>query len=151
MPFEVFTREFVRTTDPKVTITNLGRFNINNSATALLRGSAGIGAGIGDVRVLLLWDKSTNRIGIQVAKKDDRRSYPLKTYGPKGRSGTGFSAVTFLRFINYNFERESHSYPAKLDGNILMFSVPQECIEVPGGVPLEPQIGIAVKERKKAG
>ncbi|MGB6715400.1 MAG: hypothetical protein WBE47_00455 [Candidatus Acidiferrales bacterium] len=144
MSFEVFTREFVRTTDPKVAITNLGRFSINNSATALLRGSAGMGAG-SELRVLLLWDKSTNQIGIQPIKKPDSRSYPLKAYGPKGRSGTGFSAVTFLRFINYDLSTGTHSYPAKLDGEMLVLTVPKERIS---GLPMMPEIA-AVKEKTK--
>lgn len=134
MAFEVFTREVIRTTDPRVTITNLGRFSINNSATNLLRGI--VGAGVqSEMRVLLLWDKSTNRIAIQPAKKDDHRSYPLKTYGPKGRSGTGFSAVTFLNYINYNFT-ETHRYAAEMNGSMLVFTVPGESIK--GGVPTEP-------------
>lgn len=119
MPFEVFTREFVRTTEPKVTITNLGRIAINNSASALLKKNPAT------EHVLLLWDKTTNRIGIQPIKKGDHRSYPLKAYGPKGRTGTGFSAVTFLKFIGYDYS-ETHSYPAEWGEEMLMVTVPPE-------------------------
>lgn len=124
MSFEVFTREFVRTTEPKVTITNLGRFSINNSATALLKRTQGAES------ILLLWEKATNRVAIQPAKKGDPRSYPLKAYGPKGRSGTGFSAVTFLRFINYNYS-ETHSFPVEFSGGMLVFTIPSELTTTP--------------------
>jgi hypothetical protein len=119
MPFEVFTREFARTTEPKVTITSLGRFSINNSATVLLKKNPSVEF------VLLLWDKSTNRVAIQPAKKGDLRAYPLKAYGPKGRSGTGFSAVTFIKFIGYDCSK-THSFPAEWDDNMLTFTIPQE-------------------------
>jgi hypothetical protein len=119
MAFEIFTREFVRTTEPKVTITSLGRFSINNSASALLKKNATVDS------VLLLWDRTTNQVGIQPVKKGDHRAYPLKAYGPKGRSGTGFSAVTFLNFISYDWS-ETHSFPAKWSENMLTFTIPQE-------------------------
>ena len=119
MGFEVFTREFVRTTDPKVTITALGRFAINNSATALLKKNGPVD------RVLLLWDNVAHKVAIQPLKKSDPRSYSLKAYGPKGRSGTGFSAVTFLDFINYNWST-TRWFPAEWDEHMLIFTIPQE-------------------------
>ena len=144
MPFEIFTREFVRTTAPKVTITNLGRFSINNAASALLRKNTKIDS------VFLFWDKSTNRVGIQPVdqpiKNVDHRAYPLKAYGPKGRSGTGFSAVTFLRFIHYDYSK-THSFPVtwSIEENMLIFAIPKELVGGGGGVPLEPP-GIPEKE-----
>ena len=125
MPFEIYTREFVRSSEPKVTVTNLGRFSINNSASALLKKNTPTES------VLLLWDKATNRVGIQPVKKGDHRSYPLKAYGPKGRSGTGFSAVTFLNFINYDWS-QTRSYPVEWTENMLTFSIQPEHL---GGKP----------------
>jgi len=116
MAFEVFTREFVRSSAPKVTITSLGRFSINNGATALLKTN-------GPTEwVLLLWDSATNRVAIQPTKKGDIRAYPLKAYGPKGRSGTGFSAVTFLNHIKYDWSA-THSFAAEWEGNMLVFTI----------------------------
>jgi hypothetical protein len=122
VPFEVYTRQFVRTTEPKVTITNLGRFSISNSASALLKKNPNIEF------VLLLWDKTTNMIGIQPTKKGDSRAYPLKSYGPKGRSGTGFSAVTFLNFINYDWSK-TRPFMAEWSGNMLTFTIPPEYLK----------------------
>ena len=123
MPFEVYTREFIRSTDPRVTISNLGRFSISNGAV-VLRKKHGATDGI-----LLLWDKSTNRIGIQGTKKGDRRSYTLKASGPNGRSGTGFSAVTFLTHINYDWSK-SHSFDAEWSEkeNMLTITIPTELL-----------------------
>jgi hypothetical protein len=75
--------------------------------------------------VLLLWDKVTNKVGIQPVKKGDTRAYPLKAYGPKGRSGTGFSAVTFLNFINYDWS-ETRSYMTEWSDNMLTFTIKPE-------------------------
>lgn len=120
MAFEIFTRDFVRTTAPKVTITNLGRFSINNSASKLLRRGQ-------ENNVLLLWDKANHTVGIQPVKKEDHRTYQLKAYGPQGRSGAGFSAVTFLNYINYDWS-ETRSFPAAWhsDANMLAFTIPTE-------------------------
>lgn len=119
MAFEVFTRDFVRSRAPKVTISSLGRFSINNSASAMLKKTIGI------ENALLLWDKSNHQIGIEPVKKGDHRSYPLKAYGPKGKSGTGFSAVTFLNFINYDWS-ETRSFPAVWTGTMLVVTIPAE-------------------------
>src|SRR5271157_3936682 len=116
MPWETFTRDFVRTTAPKVTVTNLGRFALNNSSSALVRQN--------DVEsVLLLWDASTRKVGIQPTKAGDHRAYTLSAYGPKGKSGTGFSAVTFLNHINYDWS-ETRSFPAEWTENMLVFTIP---------------------------
>jgi len=120
MSFEVFTRDFVRTKSPKITLTNLGRFAINNGGTKLLRKNQ-------EEFVLLYWDKANHAVGIEPAKKEDHRTYVLRAYGPKGRSGTGFSAVTFLNFINYDWS-ETRSFPLEKAsaGNMLMFTIPME-------------------------
>lgn len=123
MPFEVFTRDFVRTTAPKVTLTSLGRFAINNSASKLLASNQ-------EISVLLLWDKSTRTIGIQPVKKGDHRTYPLKAYGPKGRSGTGFSAVTFLNYIDYDWSvTRSFSAEWRPTENMLTLTIPEQHLE----------------------
>jgi hypothetical protein len=120
MAFEVFTRDFVRTTAPKITLTNFGRFSINNSGAMLLRKNQ-------ELWVLLLWDKAAHTVGIQPVKKEDNRTYPLKTYGPKGRSGMGFSAVTFLNFINYDWSK-TRSFPVEWREaeRVLAFTIPYE-------------------------
>jgi hypothetical protein len=120
MAFEVYTRQFTRTTEPKITITNLGRFSINNSASTLLKKHP-----LTSDAVLLLWDKAANKVGIRPVRKSDNRAYPLKAYGPKGRSGTGFSAVPFLNFLNYNWS-ETRSYPVEWVEGMLVFSIPPE-------------------------
>jgi hypothetical protein len=120
MTFIPFTREFVRTTAPKITISNFGRISINNSASDLMAKSR-------DVFAILLWEAATNRVGIQPVKKEDKTTYHLKAYGPKGTSGTGFSAVTFLNFINYDWSvTRSFSVEWNASDNMLVFTIPQE-------------------------
>ena len=118
MPWETFTRDFVRTTAPKVTVTSLGRFALNNSSSALVRQN-------NVESVLLLWDASTHKIGIQPAKAGDHRAYTLSAYGPKGKSGTGFSAVTFLNHINYDWS-VTRSFPAEWVDNLLVITLAPE-------------------------
>jgi hypothetical protein len=119
-PFEVYTRELVRGGAPKVTITNYGRFGINNTASNLLKQNH---AG----SVLLLWDKADHKIAIQAVKTADNSTYPLQTYSPEGNSGTGFSAITFLKFIGYNWT-ETRSFRAEwiAADNMLVFTIPPE-------------------------
>ena len=123
MAFEVYQREFVRTTAPKVTITNLGRFAINQSAAMMLRKKQ-------EEFVLLLWDKATGTVGIRPVEKEDRRTYRLRAYGPKGRSGAGFSAVTFLNYIHYDWGK-THSFDVewRAADSVLAFTIPQELLK----------------------
>ncbi len=117
MAFEVYTREYVRTTSPKVSISTFGRISLNRSATEFLSKTY---TGF----VILLWDKATNRVGIQAAKKEDDRTYSLKAYGPKGKTGSGFSAVTFLNFIKYDWSK-TRSFTAEWSAsdNMLVFGI----------------------------
>jgi hypothetical protein len=120
MPFEVYTRSFVKTSAPKITISGFGRIALNKSAAdALTKGGTGF--------IVLLWDKATNRIGIQPVAKESTNTYPLKSYGPSGKTGTGFSAVTFLNFIDYDWS-ETRSFAAEWSAKdkMLIFSIPQE-------------------------
>jgi hypothetical protein len=135
MAFEVFTREFVRSSAPKVTITSLGRFSINNGASALLKTNPQT------EWVLLLWDGATNRVAIQPVKKGDIRAYPLKAYGPKGRSGTGFSAVTFLNFINYDWS-ETRSFAAEWTEGMLVFKIGE--LQLIGKLKIRDSIGTPI-------
>lgn len=129
MPFEVFTRTFVKTSAPKVTISGYGRIALNNAAAdALAKGKVGF--------VVLLWDRTTQRVGIQPAAKETTNTYPLKAYGPEGKGGTGFSAVTFLNFINYDWS-QTRSFGAEWNAaeKMLVFGIPQEHLEGHKGGP----------------
>jgi hypothetical protein len=103
MPFEVFSRKVRRMASPQVTLTTLGRIALNKSATATLEKHA-------VENVILLWDAETKRFAIRPIAKKDSRAYRV-SYGKKG-NGAGFSAVTFLDYIGYNYKNESRSFPA---------------------------------------
>lgn len=117
MGFEVYTREYVRSSAPKVSISTFGRISLNRGATEFLTKTY---TGF----VNLLWDKTSYRVGIRAAKKEDDTTYSLKAYGPKGKSGSGFSAVTFLNFIKYDWSK-TRSFSAEWDatGNMLVFGI----------------------------
>jgi hypothetical protein len=117
--FEIFTREIVRSVEPTVTITTMGRIALNKSATAVLEKSA-------VEYVLMLWDKESNRAAIRPIGKKDRRSYRL-SYGTKG-NGAGFSAVTFLNFIKYDWSKTRSfaiEWVTKTE-DMYIFTIPQE-------------------------
>jgi len=118
MAFELFTKTVSRSSDPHVTLNSFGRFSINTGATALLRQH------FAAEYVLLYWDKTTREIAVQPIKKKEPSAYPLKTYG---RALTGFSAVTFLNFIKYDWS-ETHTFPAewRTTQNMLVFTIPQD-------------------------
>jgi len=122
MPFEPYVREVVRTTEPKISISTFGRISLNRGATEFVTKTYSGG-------VVLFWDKATNRVGIQTAKKSDDKSrvYNLKAYGPKGKTGSGFSAVTFLNFIQYNWSKtRSFDVEWSATDNMLVFTIPAE-------------------------
>lgn len=119
MAFEIFTRQIVRTYEPRVTITNMGRIALN-------RGSSEILAKEHTELVLLLWDKETKRCAISPIAKKDPRAYRLRSYGTKGRSA-GFSCVTFLNHIKYDWSK-TRSFSVEYDASdkLLIFDIPKE-------------------------
>jgi hypothetical protein len=116
MSFEIVPRLRSRVSVPRVTINRLGRFNINSSATKMLKITPEV------AHVFLLWDKTTNRVGIKPLLKGDQRSYPLKVYGKQENSGSGFSAVSFLRYINYDFSK-TRAFPVEWKDSMLVFDI----------------------------
>lgn len=116
MAFEIFTRKVTRSITPSITLSKLGRIALNKSATTVLEKNA-------VEFVLLLWDGESRVIGIRPITKKDSRAYPVK-YGSKG-NGAGFSAKTFLDFINVDYS-ESRVLPAswEADGSMLTAEVP---------------------------
>jgi hypothetical protein len=120
MPFELFTRTFTKTSAPKVTISGFGRIALNKAAVDVLtKGGTGF--------IVLLWDRAARKVGIQPIAKETAHTYSLKSYGPGGKAGTGFSAVTFLNFINYDWS-QTRSFGAEWNAadNMLVFGIPQE-------------------------
>jgi hypothetical protein len=148
MPFELYTRSFVKTSAPKVTISGFGRIALNKAAADMLvKGDASF--------VVLLWDRTTRRVGIQPTAAETSNTYPLKAYGPSGKTGTGFSAVTFLNFINYDWS-QTRSFGAEwlAVDKMLVFSIPQEHLagHKGGAQPSRRQARIKVEsvEKKRA-
>lgn len=119
MAFEIFTREVVRTTEPMVTITTMGRMALNKSATVILEKNV-------VEFVLLLWDGDENKVAIRPIGKKDRRAYKLAV-GSKG-NGAGFSCVTFLNHIKYDWSKTrsfSLEWVSKTE-DMFIFTIPEE-------------------------
>ncbi len=118
MGFEIFTRQVIRTGEPMVTLMATGRMSLNKIAGQRFEQLA-------VDNVLLLWDKDSRRVGIQPIRKKDSRSYKL-SYASKGNSA-GFSAVTFFRFINYDWDKtRSYLVEWNEDDNMYIFTIPAE-------------------------
>lgn len=103
MSYEVFEKTVRRDTEPRVTISTLGRIQFNASAARKLQ-EEGVDA------VLLLWDKDTRKIAMKKTSKKDDRSYVLR-YAKKG-NGAGFASKTFLEWCRYDYS-QTKSYPCK--------------------------------------
>jgi hypothetical protein len=114
MAFEVFSRKVRRLASPQVTLTTLGRLALNKAATAILEKRV-------VENVVLLWDADTKRFAIRPINKKDSRAYRVH-YGKNG-NGAGFSAVTFMDHIGYNYKESSNSFPAEWDEEQGMFLV----------------------------
>jgi len=116
MGWEIFTRQMIRTGDPMVTLMASGRVSLNKPAGKRFEDKA-------IEHVLLLWDKDARRVAIKPITKKDTRSYKL-SYASKGNSA-GFSAVTFFRYINYNWDKtRSYDLEWNDDENMYVFTIP---------------------------
>lgn len=118
MAWEVYTRQVIRTGEPAVTITKMGRLALNKLASEFFETAKA-------AHVLLLWDKDAFKCGIKVANSKDIGAYTL-TAGANG-NGAGFSAVTFLNYLRYDWT-VTRSFNAEWDASasMLVFSVPKE-------------------------
>jgi len=120
MSYVIFEKTVRRDTEPRVTISTLGRIQFNSSASRILDKNA-------VETVLLQWDKDARKVGIKsIAKKDDR-AYKMR-YAKKGK-GAGFAAKTFLEWIGHNYS-ETKNYPCEWNEAESMFEVTLP-IEVP--------------------
>src|SRR5216684_1072843 len=128
MGFEIFTRQVTRTIEPRVTITSMGRIALNRGASDILAKNR-------TEFVLLLWDKETRRCAIQPIVKRDSRAYKLRSYGPKG-NGLGFSCVTFLNYIKYDWS-DTRAFDLEYMGSekLLVFTIPEQHLEGRPEVP----------------
>jgi hypothetical protein len=100
MSYEIFEKTIRRDTEPRVTISVLGRFQFNASSSKILDKHA-------VEMVLLLWDKDQRRMGVRSITKKDDRAYQVR-YAKKGK-GAGFAARTFLEWCGYDYS-ETKSY-----------------------------------------
>jgi len=136
MGFEIFTRQITRTGTPTVTLTTMGRMALNKTATERLIKDA-------VEFVLLLWDKDTRKVAIRPITKKDTRAYKLSTAG-RG-NGAGFSCVTFLHHINYDWSK-TRSYPIEWNNqeDMFVFSIPKEYLI---GKPKDQQLRLSKMKR----
>jgi len=105
MAWEIFTRKVRRRGSPAITFNKLGRISLNKTATETLEKDA-------VEFILLLWDGGKRQVAIRPITKKDPRAYRL-AYGKKG-NGAGFSAKTFMDYIDYDYS-ESRSTPVRWD------------------------------------
>jgi len=119
MAWEVYKRKLMRVGEPSVTLSKMGRIAFNKIASDILYAK-----GVTEVRCL--WDKDSQRCGIQIAKGKEDGVYPIK-FGDATGNGAGFSAVTFMNWLKYDWT-ETRSFPADWDeeNDMFVFSIPKE-------------------------
>lgn len=118
MTWEVFKRKVVRTGEPAVTIGKMGRLGLNMIATEILQQHKATHA-------VLMFDKERFRCALKIASSRDEGAYTI-TYNDKS-NGAGFSSVTFLHFIHYDWS-ETRAFSAQWfeKDKMLVFSIPEE-------------------------
>ena len=123
MAWEVFTKKVIRTGDPVVTLGKMGRIAFNMHATGIFQANQ-------VAYVLLLWDKDTHKSAVKSANSKDAGAYTL-TFNEK-YNGSGFSAVTFLNYIRYDWT-ETRAFNAEWDEKtqMLIFEIPEEHLGKP--------------------
>jgi hypothetical protein len=93
MAYEIFKRTGFRVDQPSISLVPDGRMAFNAAAIRILT-EAGIKA------VLLLWDRSTNKVALRAATKGDKNSYAVSVV-PDGHSGS-LRAKSFLTHIGWS-------------------------------------------------
>lgn len=138
MGFEIFGRKVQWRGSPAVSFTKLGRIMFNKAVTAKFEKEA-------VDNVLLMWDSEKRLIGVRSISKKDNRAYKLR-YGRKNNS-SGFSATTFMKYININYTT-TFTLPAIFDdqGMILTVKVPEEHLRKSDEL-IKP---VSIEEGKKA-
>ena len=126
MAWEVFTRQIIRTGEPAVTIGKMGRIAFNMVATGILNDHKA-------THVVLMWDKESYKCAVKIASRNDSGAYTL-TYNVK-YNGAGFSAVTFLNYMRYDWT-ETRAFNAEWDDSakMLVFTIPQQYFGTSGNL-----------------
>jgi hypothetical protein len=120
MAYEVFKRTGVRVEEPTVAITPGGTIVFNAAASRILT-RAGINA------VLLLWDKSANKLAFKATSKKDRNAFAVSV--APGRSSGTVRAKSFLGYVGWQVKKRE-SLPATWNEKerMLEISLPSEFI-----------------------
>jgi hypothetical protein len=118
MAWEIYERQVIRTGEPTVTIGKMGRIAFNMVAAGILSDHKA-------THLILMWDKESFKCAAKIASSIDSGAYKV-TYAEKS-NGAGFSAVTFLNYIRYDWT-ETRSFNAVWDEStkMLIFSIPQK-------------------------
>ena len=120
MAYEVFKRTGVRVEEPALSLVPDGRIALNAAAVRVL-------AQEGIKSVLLLWDKTNNRVALKAASKGDKNAYAVSIVRDK-HSGS-LRAKSFLGHIGWSAAKRT-MLPANWNERERMFEVtlPQEHI-----------------------
>ena len=129
MAWELYARQIIRTGEPTVTIGKMGRIAFNMKAVAILREHEATHA-------VLLWNKESHECAVRIASSKDAGAYTL-TYNKK-YNGAGFSSVTFLNYIRYDWT-ETRSFNAVWNDSekMLVFPIPQQYFGTSGNLSQE--------------
>lgn len=120
MAYEVFKRTAVRVEEPSISLVPDGRMALNAAAVRILTRAA-IKA------VLLLWDKSNNKIALKAAAKGDKNAYAVSIVRDS-HSGS-LRAKSFLGHIGWSAPKRT-LLPATWSEKEKMFEItlPQDHI-----------------------
>jgi|SRR5256885_16650993 len=98
MAYEVYQRTGVRVETPALSFTPDGRIALNSAAVRLFS-EAGLRA------VILLWDKSSNKLGLKAVPKSDKNSYVVSM--AKGKHSGSLRTKTFFDYIGLKIQKRT--------------------------------------------
>jgi hypothetical protein len=118
MPYEMYTRTTVRVEEPALSLVPDGRIALNAAAVRILT-QAGVKS------VVLLWDKTNNRVALKAAAKGDKNSYAVSIVR-NSHSGS-LRAKSFLTHIGCNVPKRTMLPATWIEKEkMLEISVPRE-------------------------
>ena len=140
MAYEVFHRRVRRVGAPSITLNRAGRVSFNKAASERMRKLA-------VESVALLWDANARKFAIRPMAKKDPRAYQLH-FGNRD-NGAGFSAVTFMEHIGFDYKAGSRQFPAEWNEEQGMFEVSLADADEADEAPLLQAVGSPVRRRER--
>lgn len=115
MAYEIYAKQVIRATSPRITLNSRGRLAFNVAATKILHDQ-------GFDLVFLMWDAEARKFAVRATNtKKDSRTHRVRFAGKDGKWGS-ISAKGFLEHVGHDL-KTTKAYAATWNADENMFEV----------------------------